>query len=361
MTFRVLSTFVFSLLLGLQLPARDLTLGLELEFQGQGTQFEFYPVPGGPIQRAKRAVVEFIRASCSGCEIRKIEGYYFFVDDFLITTPGGAKFEISSDPFVIEVKSYGTLEQWSVWELDLQTYVFDAFASIGLRPRSKNYATHINLGFLSAFENDPETFLRFLLEFANDPELGLGVLGADELNAPPVSHLKSKSWERLGSIVDDFNRGRQSDVVKLAQRIVSEVYTNTPFVLALNDKDHYQAIGLKYAASKRALSGKDFPVDLRFTYSQESAREVLLWGLFFRSQIEYLRSQRGQSLILSPRRRARSLTVDERAERFRKYALKIGVRPMDYVSILPTEVGSALARLEIGAGRCWAFAIGENL
>lgn len=196
----------------------------------------------------------------------------------------GFEFNVSTDPSTIEIQvGPYTLHQWRSHQATIKKYLFDFPIKSGYTYNSlkqQENSAHLNIGIDSAFDNARQ-FGHYVASYWQYWELGSGLLGFDEANAPPLWALREKQRKAAKKLLESLNLGEEGDVSRstardLAYEITHDVYTYTP---TFDGKEHYQLVGLKYASGKQTLrSGpsQDVPMELRANRNPLTDEEALL-------------------------------------------------------------------------------------
>ena len=224
---------------------------------------------------------EAVKTAChEDCTVTAHTGK-FGATEYRVQHKNGYGFNIAVDPMYVEIQTEPqTLDQLRSTEDMAQKFIFDIADSIGL---TKDDNAHFNIGIKSAFEDNPNAFLRFFSNYHNFPQLASGAIGVDFANAPPLSHLEQGQRNAFQDILDQANRRKFKDLESITQKIQIKVYTSTP---AFDVGFHYQGISLKNA---QHLSGSDKPFEFRAPRQPLNAHERTLLAEMFERRMEFER------------------------------------------------------------------------
>ncbi|AZZ37404.1 hypothetical protein CIK05_11570 [Bdellovibrio sp. qaytius] len=295
--------FILSLFATLQLLAAEaFTFGAEWEFSHPSIQSEWEN--GGQIEAAKAKLlyVENIREICAtvGCTVDMEYGKWGSMQDhtqaadYKVTFADGWWFKISHDPECVEITTKpSTIEELKSRAKLINEVVFKSGKKLGFTvPENDN--AHFNIGFMRAFNNNGDLFLRFFTDYHNRPELALGAIGHDIYNGPPLSIMHQEMRAALSKIVLEHNANPQLTAKQLAVTIEKNVYLQT-YQNTWSKPRHYQMIGLKYMSSVmlEQLEQEDRPFELRAIWAQKNVEQFILLGELFEARINYLKTQSG--------------------------------------------------------------------
>ena len=150
---------------------------------------DFGDIPDGSEHKKKEELANAIYNKCKPfCTMTAQKGKFKGFQKYLIEFQDGFKFVIDMDPAVVEINTDPwTYEQIANNTARIQNIIFDTSKSIQLQTEPVSFlknSAHFNIGVRSAFGDDTEKFLRFLVDYWSRPELASGVLGNDLVNAP---------------------------------------------------------------------------------------------------------------------------------------------------------------------------------
>lgn len=152
---------------------------------------------------------------------------------FRVEFNDGWYFDVGRDPNVIEVKTKPiSAMEYSLRKEQIQQYLYDTAASVGLKPMIKNSpfnGGHVNLGLNSHFKSEEDSydvllFRNFIVDFYNHGELAMGVLLKDSISAKAVID-QPKYLTALREIIREFdekylNNSRSEDRDEQHRQIV---------------------------------------------------------------------------------------------------------------------------------------------
>jgi len=322
--------------------AGPMTFGPEWELTSadlqEAPEFHGGPAPNCPEKQAQMLFVEKIRERCQklDCTVTGKPGKWD--TDFTVQFTDGWWFKVSYDPAVVEITAKpSTLEELTAREALLDDAIFATGAELGLKPKADSSA-HVNFGVNSAFDGDPELFLRFFVDYANHPDLTMGSLGYDDPeNSPPLALLKQQQRDALQEIIREFYTGQFKTVAALARAIQDRVYTSS-YNPDWGGATHYQAIGLK-TVNRTDLTKQDAPEELRSVFSQLSVEQFVLVGRLLEGRINYLKTVK-TPIVYTGTTRA-DFTASDLKNRFYIYVTEAGMNYADYKSLLPLSVQKA--------------------
>ena len=324
--------------------------GLESAWNERGVKANWsgssWQVPGKAERDAATEFAKQVVGLCGGDCVSTAHRGKFGHTEYLIKFKDGWGFNISMDPGMVEIQTEP--ETAGVVQANAeryQKYVFEAAEKAGLAPHrppggsTQDVAAHLNVGFRSAFGDDPRKFMRFFIDYANQPALALGVFGKDPYNSPTIPHLDISQRKALAAIVADVNAGKFETADQVMKRINSEVYTVSPSFPTAGARSarHYQALGLKQLLTPE-YARHDMPFEFRAIRQQLKAREYALLVDLMQRRLEFtnastqpIRYEADQTHNLRP-------DSTELAQSFRRYVSEMGLKWEAYEEILLPEV-----------------------
>ena len=335
---------VVGVLLSLVAPARSLTIekltiGSEIELTNEKLWQSHWDGRGmteGTLERkAQLLFVAQMRKKCqtSGCKVTEVSGKKNTA--FLVTYSDGWWFKVDFDPQCVEIQWKPiTTETIEKIENRIDEDIYGTGEELGLYVYEDENA-HFNIGVKSAFGDDAELFLRFLVDYANHPDLALGSLGHDIDNAPPLSALKPKQREAFQSVIDDFYKGKLKTITDVAEAVVRHVYTET-YTPNWGDPQHNQAMGLKYITAENMKKNGDMPFEFRAMWPQPSAEHFTIIARLVAARVDFLKTHKDPIIYLKSERT--QFAPEELHARFYIYVEECGLKYNDYKILLPEEI-----------------------
>jgi hypothetical protein len=361
---RALMLFSAWQLLALSALAYPPTFGTEFNFTNQalekawrergrkaGYKGSRWQNPAEAEQSAAEKIAAAVKESCGEECVVKTKNGKFGATEYEIEFKNGWGFNISVDPAVVEIQTIPETSSKIRENVPLyQKYIFDAVKTAGFAPsqapdNDQEMSAHLNVGFRSAFENDPKAFLRFFIDYANHPSMASGILGVDQHNAPPIATLDLEQRKALSRIVEYVNEGAVKTADVVIRLINYKVYTSSP-----NHKDeedssgrHFQAFGLKQLL-KDEFRHHDMPFELRAVRQQLQASDYALVSELMEKRLDYLKKQEGpiryEPKEISPDESLSSML----AANFYVYASEMGEDWEKYRTLLRHDVQIELER-----------------
>lgn len=245
--------------------------------------------------RIARGLMEKIREACKpDCSVTEIREGKFGFTEWKFRFASGFGFTMSVDPATVELQvGPWALQDWKRHGPELQKWLFDFTQARGFTYRldgTDGHSAHLNIGLESASGSDGKLFARYLADYWQHPELGSGILGSDDYNAPLLGELSDEQRQKAKAVIESTNQKKLTPQ-KVAQLIEAQVYTSSPG--HESGGEHYQAIGLKYATKSRALINqptRDVPFEFRANRQPLSAEQAVLQVELKERRMEYLRS-----------------------------------------------------------------------
>ena len=278
-----------------------------------------------------------LRSQCRrlGCTEFKVEGKWAEKESRFVFKQG-FWIQVSWDPNVVEIQTKPlTLSRARKLSPILEEVIFKTAYYSGFVPSPKR-AGHFNFGALSAFDGDPDLFLRFVIDYSNRPELAAGILRETNLmTAPPLAALASAQREAFAAIASQDVS--EMTIPQLSQKLLDEVFYQTHREqLTYEYAIHNQALGLKKVPD--ATAKRDQPMEIRAVRSQMSFEDFIRLGELIEARIAYLktlpaseaRNYQGSSRI--------DFTSQELVDRFYVYVTETGLPWRRYKSLLPKEL-----------------------
>lgn len=321
--------------------AGEITTGHEFEFGSRNLLHAKSPltlvrsyrefVDIDPGDKEKKAVEEFrdevIKRCAGGCYVAEVDGKWtkIGVPSFRVTFPDGWWFEITPDPFVVEIRGKPqTISELKANRDRMQYMIFESAAAVGLSPnclscRILRFASHFNFGVRSAFGSSGHDFLAFFTDFANFPALASGGFGKDFFSAPPISRLAKSQRKALAKLISEVNRGKSMTPAEVAQRILDDVYTATVHTGAY--PGHDQAFSVKYVP--KASDERDLPAELRPVEMVESVDEFILMAEVVNARVNYVKHRR-QPIVYGQSER-HAFSAQETVNQFYIYISEAGL------------------------------------
>ncbi|MBC7421425.1 MAG: hypothetical protein H7328_11925 [Bdellovibrio sp.] len=333
------------------------TYGAEFEFFHPKLDWDKKTIRGPEAMKAKAEFMEQIYIACktAGCTVTEISGK--FTTDYRVTLKNSWWFVVSHDPSVIEVTTKpSTLAELKENKENINSLIFKPARNAKFTVHHSDNA-HFNFGGLSAFDNDPREFMKFFLDYHNNSHLGLGTLGQDLSNAPPLSYLGKDQRLALKTIAAEVEQGKFKTLAEVTTAIMQRVYTKT-YDPDFADPVHFQAIGLKYLKQNNMrkpyteiielqvlldlIPFVDFstvvdrPVELRAVWSQTSAEHFIKVAELIEGRLAFLKTQTGP-LVYQSSERKKINTWQEANTRFYIYVVEAGLDFKKFKSLLPKE------------------------
>ena len=281
------------------------------------------PTKRGGEHASAVALEKAILKKCSGCVVAPHEGK-FGLEEYRITFPNGYWVNIAVDPGAVEIQTPPLSgEEYRRLEGFIQANVYDRAAEIGLAPRTDSDG-HLNIGALSAFPKVGQ-FAEFLLDQVNHPELGLGVLGEDLNNAPPLAVQDPKQLASFFKAMDKVKDGSVASHKELATVVNTFVYYKTR---SFNERStsgrHYQAVSVK-RLERESFPINDAPVELRYNIGRRTFGQTLLAYDLILRRVAYLnRRSEFSNLQREPFVRAENMSPSEKISRFYIFVGEMG-------------------------------------
>ncbi|MCM2281213.1 MAG: hypothetical protein NDI61_05130, partial [Bdellovibrionaceae bacterium] len=246
--------------------------------------------------------------------------------------PDGFWFNVSVDPKVIEVQAKPqTLTELRRRSQFLEEMVFESAREVGLRPKPHR-AGHFNIGLMSAFNGDPDEFLKFFLDYSTHAELASGILRENFRTAPPLAVMSTGQINALNRILEARRAGRLPTIKSVIERIVREVYFKNLATFAMEPPSHNQAINLD-AAMVPDFPQTDKQLEIRAVRAQSSAHEFVLLAELFTARMRFLKTRPLPNQYDRPTIQDASWT--EKVEAFRQYVAETGLDPERFMSLVP--------------------------
>jgi hypothetical protein len=256
--------------------------------------------------------------------------------------------QISWDPRVVEVLMKPmTTAEIAAAEPFIEKVLFDSAKANLLEPSFEN-AGHISMGKASAFDYDPDLFLRFYVDHANHPEWDLGVFGNSVQNAPPLSMLPENQSDELRKIINEFYERKFESIDEVAVQIQDRVHKKTLEWNSLAGSGHYQAVSVKTIAGIRhwligeIMAKKEVQqqrVELRGSYGQISYLQFQRYAQFLEARLNFLKKEQNAGVLIEyAPTRANSFSDEEKISLFKKELEKMGLSFNEYKILLHPKV-----------------------
>lgn len=313
------------------------TYGAEFEITRIGLgKFNF--AEGNPTEsdekKEQMRFVEHMKERClvSDCKIVEVRGKWD--KDYRIEYKDGWWFKVSYDPNCVEITfKPSSIEEMRKQAARINDQIFETGKQVGLDVTKPNNS-HFNMGVNSAFNGDAKLFLRYFTDYANHPDLGMGSLGRDPYNAPPLAILGEDQRAALNLIVEKVNSGKLTTVNEVASEIQNKVYTRS-YYAPWGGADHYQAVGLKYV-NRTDLNTKDAPMEIRAVWIQDSAEQFIKVSELMEGRINYLKRSSDPILYIASDKKA--FSQKEMLTRFAIYVEEAGLNYEDFKKLLPKDL-----------------------
>jgi len=331
------------------------TYGMELEFTNKAMKqaladwkkvtpdHENQVYVPGPVEQAEsKRLAAAIKAKCGKkCAIEEHKGKYG-ITEYKIVFDDGWFFNISHDPEVVEVHTKAdTKANINKNTSRLQTYLFDVAKELELKTSE---TAHFNIGTRAAFGDSGEALLRFFADYSNHPELGMGVLGSDWANAPPIQILEPDQQLMFMEMVNRFNRGERTKFTEVATDIFEDIYTDTPEYKI--GPQHYQAIGTKFVPrfDEYFDKGGEGPIEIRANWHPKTAADYALQVELMELRLDYLKNQEGPIVYRGYRPVPIELSMKEKASRFYTFVTEIGGDWEKFSKLMPTRIRNSVLK-----------------
>lgn len=276
------------------------TIGPELAFQNKETNAAWtsrydegalspqwqVPTVDGELRQAI-AFRDDIMKHCDGCKLTVTLGK-FGLEQSRIEFPNGFWLNVSVDPGIVELQTAPLTEERY---RELATFIEESIYGTAKRLKMTHVPEdgHLNFGAKATFET-PVVLAAFMLDQINHPELGLGVLGQDILNGPPLAIQELDQIKKFFSIMDDVSAGKVDSVRRLADRVNNEVYYRSGEDLSRAAGRHYQGVSVKRLSTPE-FQTQDQPVEIRWAAGQPTFQRVLLIYKLYTQRIAYLKAR----------------------------------------------------------------------
>lgn len=312
--------------------AKPATIGPELAFTNAETAAAWNarynanvpdyqtPTATGELVQAQRLGTEIIK-NCAGCRVRRYKGK-FGLETSHIDFPNGFWVEISVDPGIVELQTPPLTPERYV---ELTPFIEETIYGAASRLNMSYVPTdgHLNFGVRATFET-VKGLAAFMLDQINHPELGLGVLGQDIENGPPLAIEELDQLKKFFAVMDDVKSGKVFTLTDFASRINEGVYYRSMELLTATAGAHYQGVSIK-RLNNYLFPTYDQPLEIRWAAGQPTFRRVMLMYEFYLKRIEYL--QRTPEFANLQRRlyaKPLQMTAPEKLTRFYIYVQEMG-------------------------------------
>lgn len=283
------------------------------------------------------------------CKITPHPGKHPGTTDYTVKFKNGWGFNISTDPKVVEIQTLPeTAAKVAQNQENYRIYVFEAakLAELTPTPEGRKPKAHLNIGFRSAFGNDPVKFMRFFIDYATYSGLSTGALGeSNDKNSPLLGSLKEEQLVAFQKIIDDVNSGQIKTADEATWRINHEVYTFSPG----HEKDidptrsyrHYQAFGLKQMLTDE-FKKHDMPFEFRRIRQDSDASQYPLLAKLMEKRLAFTNGQKNKLLFDRAGAISRKDDLSSISTEFYVYTTEMGENWKDYESLVSPMVKKRL-------------------
>jgi hypothetical protein len=332
----------------------ELTLTSE-KMKEQGAMAGGNTVNTNANEKAQRNLINKILASCEECSYKQ-KTDKFGLPFGRITYPDGHYFDVTLDPWVVEVTGK-PIPQSKVKEITerIQRDIYENARTLGYQPGFGAGGGHIHFGVKGLFNQDASLFRDFMVDLHNHSELGSGILNYDHANSPPINVLPEKSQRAFWNIINEFDENPTS-LKDLARAIYKRVHKRT--VKNWDPPEKYHGVNLMRVAKKN-VPYKEQTVELRFVRPQQSGEQFRLITELMTKRIYFLKERRRLGVIpeLSNNH---PQTMEEKFNRFVQFIEDTGEPAEKYFRILPGDYGELSWRYILNKypgdnGKLWVF------
>ncbi len=216
---------------------------------------------------------------------------------YTVTLPNGYYLKIFSDPGVIESTAMPvTRRNYEQNHVEnVQRYLFDAAAKVGLIPWDFAGAGHIHMGAKGAFGKNTFLYRQFDVDFRNHPGLAMGALNHDRYNAIALAELPESNRTTYRNVIAEFDAGHMINVgpSDLARMIQSRAYKTTDHDPIWNESNKFWKYrpGKYHELHLRNMykpNEKERTIELRAVRPQQSAYSYLKLQILLERRLKYL-------------------------------------------------------------------------
>lgn len=348
------------LLLALCGAQAEITIGAEFEFVDPNVSVVIAPGLKGHEKAMSQRLVQGLRAKCKvGCREKQVPGKWSTESRFYL--PSGFWIEISWDPNVVEIKTQPLpLSEFKKIADELQEFLFDTAAEVGLVTDTIYRAGHFNFGTYSAFKGQADEMLKFVVDFANRPELALGIWRSPNmLNAPPLAALKKDQRSNLAKISRGFLNKKlntidlglhengpnyywapvpsQLNIREVTQLLLDSVFNSTYHERLNRFAPHYQALSIRKLVKARSVTD-DQPTEIRSVRSQKSVDEFVLLAELIQGRLLYLHNLPDEKAFLVSETARTTFSSQTLVDRFFIYVSEANLEWNKFKVLLPSEL-----------------------
>ena len=348
---------IFSAMLSSFAFAWPPTFGTEFNFSNYELEVAYRNRLGGgrPGPEEEQAAIDFkdmvLKRCGDDCHAVPHKGKWG--QEFEILFKDSWSFNISWDPACVEIQTKPqTSSEIAKYEAKIQQFIFNTGRDAGVVPQVTDHlllgglaenTAHLNIGVRSAFEDSPNSLLRFYSDYGNRPALAMGVFGETKLNAPGISHLFPRQRNALQKMVFSANQGKKYSLQEIGDGINFDIHTSSPMhSFNASDGRHYQAMSVKKLIGLDKKEA-DQPVEIRPVRQPSTAREYTLMTQLHEKRIEHLKGMTDP--IVYTERAVSSADSDVRvgAAHAYSYVEEIGEDWKKYEVIFSPEIRKQLA------------------
>lgn len=290
-------------------------------------------------REAQKKLIKKIMEGCEDCSLKQ-KTDKFGLKFGRITYPDGHYFDVTLDPWVVEITGKPIPES-KLKEITerIQQDIYDNARTLGYQPGFGAGGGHIHFGVKGLLNKDAALFRDFMVDLHNHSELGSGILNWDHSNSPPINALPKKSQRAFWEIIDDFDDNPTS-LKDLARAIYKKVHKRT--VEDWDPPQKYHGVNLMRVAKN--LPYEEQTIELRFVRPQQSGEQFRLITELMTKRVRYLKEQRqlGNIPQLSSEH---PQTMEDKFKRFIVFIEETGEPAEKYFRILPGDYGEL----------CWQF------